>query len=90
MNRKTYFFVISAIIIGTLLLHGKTMASYKRIALAAIIGGAFGNILDRLLYGHVIDFFHLHWHQWSWPVFNVADMAISIGALLWISSLAKS
>ena len=53
-----------------------------------IIGGALGNVIDRAIYGAVIDFILLSWKSWSWPVFNVADMAISCGVgLIIIDSL---
>jgi signal peptidase II len=50
--------------------------------LALIIGGALGNMLDRLRLGHVIDFVHAHWGQHYFPAFNVADSAITVGAAL--------
>ncbi len=49
------------------------------VALGAIAGGAIGNVLDRLRYGAVVDFIHLHAGGWSWYVFNVADAAIVCG-----------
>ncbi len=49
-------------------------------ALACILGGAIGNVIDRVLYGYVIDFLDFHWADWHFPAFNVADSAISIGA----------
>jgi signal peptidase II len=50
-------------------------------ALACIMGGAIGNVIDRLLYGYVIDFIQVHWRtEWYFPAFNVADSAITIGA----------
>jgi signal peptidase II len=48
--------------------------------LALIIGGAIGNLYDRLALGHVVDFILLHWREWYYPAFNVADSAITIGA----------
>lgn len=52
------------------------------VALALILGGALGNLLDRLVYGYVIDFIQLHAYQWYWPTFNIADSAICIGAFV--------
>ena len=49
-------------------------------ALALILGGAVGNVIDRLLHGHVVDFIQVHYAGWYFPSFNVADSAISIGA----------
>ena len=53
-------------------------------ALALILGGALGNVVDRLLHGHVIDFIQVHWAGWYFPSFNVADSAITVGAALLI------
>ncbi len=50
-------------------------------ALSSILGGALGNVLDRVLYGYVVDFLDVHWAGWHFPAFNVADSAITIGAL---------
>jgi len=56
-----------------------------RIALGAILGGALGNAIDRLMYGHVVDFLDFHWKSWGhFPAFNIADSAICIGAALFI------
>jgi signal peptidase II len=52
--------------------------------LALVIGGALGNLIDRLRVGHVTDFIEVYYQQWSWPAFNVADSAISVGAVLLI------
>jgi signal peptidase II len=49
-------------------------------ALALILGGAVGNVVDRLLHGHVVDFIQVHWRGWYFPSFNVADSAITVGA----------
>jgi signal peptidase II len=51
-------------------------------AVALILGGALGNVIDRLRLGHVIDFIHVHWGDHYFPAFNVADSAITIGAAL--------
>ena len=56
------------------------------IALSLILGGAAGNILDRLMYGAVVDFIDLYYANWHWPAFNLADSAICIGAALMIAS----
>lgn len=49
------------------------------LGLGLIIGGAIGNAVDRIRFGAVTDFFYFHWHQFSFPAFNVADMGISVG-----------
>jgi signal peptidase II len=52
--------------------------------LALVIGGALGNLVDRIRLGRVTDFIEVYYQQWSWPAFNVADSAISVGAVLLI------
>jgi signal peptidase II len=61
------------------------------VALSLILGGALGNVLDRIMYGAVVDFIDLHYANWHWPAFNIADSAICIGAALIIwGELRKS
>jgi len=54
------------------------------LSLALILGGALGNVIDRLMYGHVIDFLDFHAGAWHFPAFNLADSAITVGAALLI------
>jgi signal peptidase II len=54
----------------------------RHIALALILGGAIGNLIDRVISGEVVDFIEIGWGRWHWPVFNVADSAVSIGVVL--------
>ncbi|HVZ43339.1 MAG TPA: signal peptidase II [Ramlibacter sp.] len=49
-------------------------------SLACVLGGAVGNVVDRLLHGYVVDFLQVHWQNWYFPAFNVADSAITVGA----------
>jgi len=60
----------------------KTHAGQKlfAFAMASILGGALGNVIDRVLYGYVVDFLDFHWKNWHFPAFNVADSAITVGA----------
>jgi len=51
-------------------------------ALALILGGAIGNLIDRLRFGHVVDFIDVHYGQWHWPAFNIADSGITVGAVI--------
>jgi len=51
-------------------------------ALALVIGGALGNLWDRLADGHVVDFIDVYYQRWHWPAFNVADSAITVGAIM--------
>lgn len=50
-------------------------------AMSSILGGALGNVLDRVMYGYVIDFLDFHWANWHFPAFNVADCGITLGAM---------
>jgi signal peptidase II len=74
--------VASLFIIYLLARHG-TQKLFS-VALALILGGAIGNVIDRVVHGHVIDFLDFHWRGWHWPAFNVADSAIVCGAALLI------
>jgi signal peptidase II len=55
---------------------------WSAIALALVIGGAIGNVIDRVRLGHVVDFILLYWRDWYWPAFNVADSCIVVGAVV--------
>jgi signal peptidase II len=60
-------------------------------ALALILGGAVGNLIDRVRFGYVVDFVHAHWNQAYFPAFNVADAAITVGAgLLLLDAVLES
>ena len=85
---QRYFFIVLTTVISVVLLVwlarlpvGRAMLAC---ALALVIGGAAGNLWDRLIHGYVIDFIEVYYDKWSWPVFNLADSAITIGALLLI------
>jgi signal peptidase II len=61
------------------------------VALSLILGGALGNVLDRAMYGAVVDFIDVYYGNWHWPAFNIADSAICIGAaLIILGELRKS
>ncbi|UCG96524.1 MAG: lipoprotein signal peptidase [Burkholderiales bacterium] len=75
--------VIASVFILYLLARHGTQKLFS-LALALILGGAVGNVIDRVAYGHVIDFLDFHWRGWHWPAFNVADSAIVCGAALLI------
>ena len=59
-------------------------------ALALILGGAVGNVIDRIMYGYVVDFIDIYYQGWHWPAFNIADSAISIGAVMVLISLLRN
>lgn len=72
---------VLATVFIVVLLH-KTDQVGDALGLGLVLGGALGNLLDRIRNGWVVDFIHLHWHDLSWPVFNLADSAISVGVML--------
>jgi len=89
---QRWFFAFFAVVISLVLLvwlirlkpHERLLA----IALSLVLGGAIGNLIDRVALGYVIDFIDVYYQSWHWPVFNIADCAITIGvALLVLDSL---
>ena len=60
-----------------------------QLALALILGGAVGNLIDRLRLGYVVDFVHVYWRDYQWPDFNVADSAITIGVALLVIDILQ-
>ncbi|ANN69708.1 signal peptidase II [Bordetella bronchialis] len=71
--------VVIAVILGR---QGRRAPPRFALALALIMGGAVGNVIDRIAYGHVVDFLLFYWKDWYYPAFNVADVAITCGAIL--------
>ena len=80
-------FLVSGGLLGWLLL-SKQVSTWERLAIALVLGGALGNLYERMAYGYVIDFIHVYYDVYHFPAFNLADTAISIGAaILVIDSL---
>ena len=65
-------------------------ARLPRLALALVLGGAVGNLIDRMRLGYVVDFVHAYWRQHQWPDFNVADSAITVGVTLLVLDILRS
>jgi signal peptidase II len=65
-------------------------ARLPRLALALVLGGAVGNLIDRARLGYVVDFVHAYWRHYQWPDFNVADSAITIGVTLLVLDILRS
>ncbi len=74
-------FVISSVIVA-LIVRIKDRQRWLPAALSLILGGAIGNVIDRLLWGHVIDFIQVYYGNWHFPAFNLADSAITCGAVM--------
>lgn len=72
----------AALVITALLRRLRPGAGWIAIALTLILGGALGNLIDRVLYGFVIDFVDVYWGIHHWPAFNIADSAITAGAVM--------
>jgi signal peptidase II len=77
-------FAVVAIAVVTYMLVRTPGRRMMAAGLALILGGALGNLIDRARYGQVVDFLDFHVGTWHWPAFNVADSAITVGALLLI------
>lgn len=85
---QRWFFMALSLVISIMLVVWLRQLDQSRTylawGLALILGGAVGNLIDRSLYGHVIDFIDVYYSSWHWPAFNIADSAITIGAGLLI------
>ncbi len=79
----TGFGIIAALVMIWLIRKNSYQTIFS-LALSLILSGAIGNVIDRILYGAVVDFIDLHYMAWHWPAFNIADSAITIGVILLI------
>ncbi len=83
-----WLLIVFALAVAAVLLAWAIRAEHpmERSALALIAGGALGNVADRWRQGAVTDFLDLHWNDWHWPTFNIADVAIVVGCILLVLS----
>lgn len=84
---QRWFFTVLALAVSAWIIHTirrHPEASLMNLALSMIMGGAIGNVIDRLRLGMVVDFVDVHAAGWHWPAFNLADSAITVGAMLLI------
>ena len=91
--QRWFFIVLSSVISAVLfiwLLKLKPEQKLQVTSIAMILGGAIGNLIDRSIYGHVIDFIYVYYQHHHWPAFNIADSAISVGAILLIIDSFKN
>lgn len=84
------FSFIMSIILVVWIVKLKPKAYLQHLSLSLILGGALGNLIDRAVYGYVIDFIDVYYKHYHWPVFNLADSAICIGAFLLFVDLVKN
>lgn len=85
--QRWFFIILSTVISIALIIWLKQLNKEQRIlsaGIALILGGALGNLIDRSLFGHVIDFIQVYYSNFFWPAFNIADSAITLGAGLLI------
>ena len=83
---QRWFFIILGIVVSTVIVFWlrQLKASEQKVlvlGLSLLVGGALGNVIDRINHGYVVDFIHVHWNDAYFPAFNVADSAITIGAI---------
>jgi signal peptidase II len=83
--QRWFFALLALVISGVLIVWMVRLKQHERLmaaALSLVLGGAIGNLIDRVAYGYVIDFLDFYYQSWHWPAFNVADMAICLGVFL--------
>jgi signal peptidase II len=77
--------LVISIVIAVWLTRLKKHETLLAVALALVLGGAVGNLIDRLAYGYVVDFLDVYYETWHWPAFNIADSAITLGVILMLA-----
>jgi signal peptidase II len=86
--QRWFFIIVGGVAVVVILFWMRRLSSSEHLtatSLALILGGAVGNIIDRFLYGHVVDFIQWHYQDWYWPAFNIADSAITVGVTFLIA-----
>ncbi len=90
---QRWFFVALALIVSVVLVgwlrNLKRHETWTAIAIVLILGGALGNVYDRVIHGYVVDFLHFYWQDWHFPAFNLADTAITVGAAMMILDMFR-
>lgn len=91
---QRWFFTAIALVVSMMVIYWMKTSRKEQtlfsMALALILGGALGNLYDRLMYGYVIDFLDFYYQGWHWPAFNIADSAIFLGASFLIIDAFKN
>ena len=90
--QRWFFATIAVVVSVVIFLWIKKLEQHEKwqaIALALILGGAVGNVIDRIWLGYVVDFIQVYYQQWYWPAFNIADSAISVGVVMIIIDSIK-
>ncbi|WP_203301792.1 signal peptidase II [Marinobacter sediminum] len=91
---QRWFFVGLALVVSCVLVIWlrklQQHETWTAIAIVLILGGALGNVYDRVVHGYVVDFLHFYWQDWHFPAFNLADTAITVGAAMMIIDTFRS
>lgn len=84
---QRYFFTAIALVVSVVLgwMLAKPLRPIEAVSHSLILGGALGNVIDRINRGYVVDFLDFYWQGWHWPAFNFADIGICVGAALLIA-----
>lgn len=91
--RLPFLILVSLSAIGFIVVMIRQLPESERgllLSLTLILGGALGNLIDRLLYGEVIDFLDFYWHRYHWPAFNLADSFITLGVIITLYRLMRT
>jgi signal peptidase II len=91
--QRWLFSLIAVVVSAVLVVWLKRLGprdTWLAVALALVLGGALGNLWDRVVLGHVIDFILVYWQDWRYPAFNIADSAITVGAVMLALDMFKS
>jgi signal peptidase II len=90
---QRWIFIVLALVVSAVLVRWlsqlKRNETWLAIAVVFILGGALGNVYDRIVHGYVVDFIHLYWGEYHFPAFNIADSAITIGAIMLIIDMFR-
>jgi signal peptidase II len=88
---QRWFFIILAVVVSTMVFQWlwrlRATERLHAAALSLILGGALGNLIDRIINGYVVDFIDVYYKHYHWPVFNIADSAITVGVILLVIDL---
>jgi len=90
---QRWFFITLAVVVSAVLIVWlrklQRHETWTAIAIVLILGGAIGNVYDRVVHGYVVDFIHVYWRNWHFPAFNLADTAITLGALMMVRDVFR-
>ena len=92
-HQSLIFSVVSLAALGAIAYYAFRLpaeARLPRLALSLVLGGAVGNLIDRLRFGYVVDFIHVYWKSHQWPDFNAADSAITVGVTLLLLDMLRT